>query len=105
MSKVHNVLCELLAVVFMLTFGFSITTAATAGATLARQCAADRAPILLVTSDFTRAMDTACGVHVALASSHGVAPASVDVRLRERFFGDHNGLDHSRYKIVWADFG
>jgi hypothetical protein len=48
-------------------------------------------------------MDTARGVHAALASSHGVAPASVDMRLRERFFGDHNGLDHSRYKIVWAD--
>jgi broad specificity phosphatase PhoE len=79
-----------------------ITTAAAAGATLARQCTADGAPILLVTSDFTRAMDTARGLHVVLASSHGVAPAAVDVRLRERFFGDHNGLDHSRYQIVWA---
>ncbi len=53
-------------------------------------------PVRVLTSDFTRARETAAIVHTALRLP---VPVETDLRLRERFFGEHNGLGAWR---LWA---
>ncbi|WP_308691176.1 histidine phosphatase family protein [Williamsia phyllosphaerae] len=61
-----------------------VAQAATAGAVLAR-----RAPRLIISSDLTRARDTA----VALADRCGLT-VTTDIRLRETHLGDWQGMTH-----------
>jgi probable phosphoglycerate mutase len=55
------------------------------------------APPLLISSDFRRARETAEQVRTALASE----PVTIDVRLRERFFGEWEGQAHENYSKTW----
>ncbi|EHJ94439.1 histidine phosphatase family protein [Vreelandella boliviensis] len=55
------------------------------------------APTRVVHSDFLRTTQTAARV----AAKFGLAP-SVDARLRERNFGDQEGLEDKHYPSIWA---
>lgn len=56
-------------------------------------------PPRIISSDFTRARETA-----ELAAKWLNLPEPLlDIRLRERFFGDWEKTDHSNYQKVWAD--
>ena len=46
-------------------------------------------PLVIVTSDFTRARETAAAIAAALPLPS--VDIITDMRLRERFFGDHDG--------------
>ena len=62
--------------------------------------------VLIITSDFTRAQETAEIVQqtiVEQAAPTRVVELHVDVRLRERDFGDWELTDDSNYAKVWAD--
>lgn len=51
----------------------------------------------IISSDFTRARETA----VLAASLLQLPPPRLDIRLRERFFGDFEAQDHKHYQDVW----
>ena len=63
--------------------------------------------LAIVTSDFKRALETAQAVHEAaeLAGVPRWPPQAphVEVRLRERFFGELNGGSDANYGRVWAE--
>lgn len=56
------------------------------------------AETLIYASDFRRAKETAEIIREKL----GAAPVEFDVRLRERFFGDWEGLSHKNYDVAWG---
>lgn len=56
-------------------------------------------PILILSSDFSRAWETAAPIHA-------LNPGSVlrqDARLRERFFGSYDGRSSGFYESVWRE--
>lgn len=53
---------------------------------------------LILASDFLRTRETAEIVRVAL----GCDSVLLDIRLRERFFGEWEGLSHEHYSKTWA---
>lgn len=53
--------------------------------------------ILMLSSDFSRAFETACAVRDELPR----AEVRVDIRLRERFFGSYEGQTNAMYEKVW----
>lgn len=55
--------------------------------------------VRILSSDFLRAKETADIVHRALNAVH---PIEFTLNLRERFFGDLDGLDDSQYQNVWT---
>jgi probable phosphoglycerate mutase len=57
------------------------------------------ADTLIVSSDFLRAVQTAEIIREAL----GAAPVVFDERLRERFFGEREGLSHENYAATWKN--
>jgi len=57
------------------------------------------ASLLIVSSDFRRARETAQIAHELLGSSH---PLQFDQRLRERNFGEWELTPDSAYPLVWA---
>jgi broad specificity phosphatase PhoE len=57
------------------------------------------ARILIVSSDFSRAYETACAA--SMAAGEGTCDVRVDVRLRERFFGAFDLSAASNYDVVW----
>ncbi|KAJ3110513.1 hypothetical protein HDU96_006517 [Phlyctochytrium bullatum] len=81
------------------------TQAHAAGTTLAALLSppTSSTTLRIVSSDFSRALETATIVHSVLTES-GVAvpPIRTDVRLRERFFGNLDGGPSDRYNDVWA---
>lgn len=54
--------------------------------------------LLLVSSDFSRAHETACA---AASQISGTPEVRVDTRLRERFFGRYEGKSSAFYEEVW----
>jgi broad specificity phosphatase PhoE len=62
--------------------------------------------VLLVSSDFTRARETASIFAAEFikrgVSLEGSSAVSFDVRLRERFFGDFDAGSDSNYQKVWT---
>jgi len=57
-------------------------------------------PILLISSDFTRARETAQELHRRLRVR---APIAIETRLRERSFGEFNGQHTDNYQRVWNE--
>lgn len=53
---------------------------------------------LVLSSDFSRAYETAC---IAADQIDGQPKVRVDTRLRERFFGAYDGLSSTLYESVW----
>ena len=78
-----------------------------AGVALVELAKASGCGLAVVTSDFKRALETAQAVHEA-AERAGVptwpsqAP-QIEVRLRERYFGEFNGESDDNYGRVWAE--
>jgi broad specificity phosphatase PhoE len=56
-----------------------------------------RSEIVVVSSDFRRARETA----ELSAGLLGADPPRLEAALRERFFGAHEGLSNERYESVW----
>eukprot|EP00455_Lapot_gusevi_P046369 TRINITY_DN6093_c0_g1_i2.p1 TRINITY_DN6093_c0_g1~~TRINITY_DN6093_c0_g1_i2.p1 ORF type:complete len:203 (+),score=15.32 TRINITY_DN6093_c0_g1_i2:142-750(+) len=56
-------------------------------------------PVLIISSDFRRTRDTAETVRSKLRVKE---PVEYDIRLRERYFGQFNGLSNENYDLVWA---
>jgi probable phosphoglycerate mutase len=55
-------------------------------------------PVVVISSDFTRARETAAIIHKRLRVRH---PLMLHTQLRERYFGDWNGLGAENYERVW----
>ncbi len=61
------------------------------------------APDIIYSSDFKRARETAEIVRDEILLSRGISPPLQPTPLlRERFFGDYDGLADSNYEKVWA---
>lgn len=74
-------------------------------AVLPSSVAADDPPhsVVLISSDFKRARETAETVYNVLVSHSWRVTLILDERLRERYFGQWDGTSDTNYELVWAD--